>query len=130
MRIGIDVGGTFTDFFALNEDTGAIEVSKTPSTPDNPAIAVASGLRNLAQRHHILAQQPALPSPWIQASQDRCPSGCTFGIVIKLSETHTLFRQSIKTRRLHLTTITAYITPPHVITHDEDDIWPWSLDGL
>lgn len=51
--IGVDVGGTFTDFFALNEDTGAIEVSKTPSTPDNPAIAVASGLRNLAQRHHI-----------------------------------------------------------------------------
>ena len=51
--IGVDVGGTFTDFFALNEITGAIEVGKTPSTPDNPAIAVVSGLSALAQRHHI-----------------------------------------------------------------------------
>ena len=51
--IGVDVGGTFTDFFALNEASGVIEVGKTPSTPDNPAIAVVSGLRDLAERHDI-----------------------------------------------------------------------------
>ena len=51
--IGVDVGGTFTDFFALNEASGVIEVGKTPSTPDNPAIAVVDGLRDLAERHDI-----------------------------------------------------------------------------
>ena len=51
--IGVDVGGTFTDFFALNETTGVIKVGKFPSTPGNPAIAVISGLRALAERHDI-----------------------------------------------------------------------------
>ena len=51
--IGVDVGGTFTDFFALNEASGVIEVGKTLSTPDNPAIAVVAGLRELAERHDI-----------------------------------------------------------------------------
>ena len=30
--IGIDVGGTFTDVFTLNEATGAFRVAKVPST--------------------------------------------------------------------------------------------------
>ena len=31
--IGIDIGGTFTDIVALNEDTGELKVTKVPSTP-------------------------------------------------------------------------------------------------
>ena len=42
--IGVDVGGTFTDFCAFDGETGAIHVHKTPSTPDNPALAVIDGL--------------------------------------------------------------------------------------
>lgn len=34
-RIGIDVGGTFTDLAALNESTGEIFVSKSPTTPSD-----------------------------------------------------------------------------------------------
>ncbi len=37
IRVGIDTGGTFTDVVALDEDTGEIVTTKTPSTPDNPA---------------------------------------------------------------------------------------------
>ncbi|MFC5750480.1 hydantoinase/oxoprolinase family protein [Actinomadura rugatobispora] len=37
LRIGIDTGGTFTDVVALDEDTGEIVTTKTPSTPADPA---------------------------------------------------------------------------------------------
>ena len=46
--VGVDVGGTFTDFFALNELNGAFYVGKYPSTPENPAHAVTQGLIDLA----------------------------------------------------------------------------------
>jgi N-methylhydantoinase A len=45
--IGVDVGGTFTDFHALESGSGASRVLKLPSTPDNPARAIALGLTQL-----------------------------------------------------------------------------------
>jgi len=51
--IGVDVGGTFTDFFAANEATGAFHVGKTPSTPANPAEAILTGLAALCEQHDI-----------------------------------------------------------------------------
>jgi len=51
--IGVDVGGTFTDFYASNEKTGIIHVDKTPSTPDNPAQAILDGLERLCAKHQI-----------------------------------------------------------------------------
>ncbi len=51
--IGVDVGGTFTDFHILDRDGGPSFVHKTPSTPDNPADAVLRGLEALAAEHRI-----------------------------------------------------------------------------
>ncbi len=36
-RIGVDIGGTFTDGILLNEFTGEIRTGKVPSTPDDPS---------------------------------------------------------------------------------------------
>ena len=36
MKIAIDTGGTFTDVVAINEASGEITATKTPSTPDDP----------------------------------------------------------------------------------------------
>ncbi|MDN5544608.1 MAG: hypothetical protein L0H03_04985, partial [Rhodococcus sp. (in: high G+C Gram-positive bacteria)] len=33
IRVGIDTGGTFTDIVAVDDETGAIVTTKTPSTP-------------------------------------------------------------------------------------------------
>ena len=54
MKIGIDVGGTFTDFF-LVKDGSMPRVHKTLSTPEDPSIAVIQGLKELAG-----AMEPAL----------------------------------------------------------------------
>ncbi len=43
--VGIDTGGTFTDFVVL--DGGRLRVHKEPSTPDNPANAVLAGLKHV-----------------------------------------------------------------------------------
>jgi N-methylhydantoinase A len=36
-RLGIDIGGTFTDAILIDQQTGAIHTSKVPSTPGDPA---------------------------------------------------------------------------------------------
>lgn len=46
-RIGIDVGGTFTDLVAV-DDGGQVTIAKTASTPQDPSIGVLEGLRLLA----------------------------------------------------------------------------------
>jgi len=43
-RVGIDVGGTFTDFVLAPPDGSALVYYKEPSTPDDPARAVVQGL--------------------------------------------------------------------------------------
>lgn len=51
LRIGIDIGGTFTDFVVYRPGTGTIETFKLLSTPDNPAVAVVQGLEKIRQRY-------------------------------------------------------------------------------
>jgi N-methylhydantoinase A len=48
-RIGIDVGGTFTDLVAIDEGGAAI-LAKVPSTPQDPSIGVIDGLAALAAK--------------------------------------------------------------------------------
>lgn len=49
MRIGIDIGGTFTDFVVFDEEGGAFQTSKRLSTPGDPAEAVLAGLAELPE---------------------------------------------------------------------------------
>jgi len=45
MRLGIDTGGTFTDFVRLGPD--GLTVHKLRSTPDDPSLAILAGIREL-----------------------------------------------------------------------------------
>ena len=48
-RLGIDIGGTFTDIVLIADD-GSVLTQKVPSTPDNYAEGIAAGLASLLPR--------------------------------------------------------------------------------
>ncbi|GAA0912938.1 hydantoinase/oxoprolinase family protein [Nonomuraea longicatena] len=47
VRIGVDTGGTFTDVVAVDEKSGEVVTTKTPSTPANPADGFIAGIGKL-----------------------------------------------------------------------------------
>ncbi len=51
-KIGIDVGGTFTDLVVVKSD-GTPRYFKTPSTPDDPSVGVTAGLREAAADYGV-----------------------------------------------------------------------------
>ncbi|MEM9685067.1 MAG: hydantoinase/oxoprolinase family protein, partial [Pseudomonadota bacterium] len=57
--IGVDVGGTFTDFYAFGDTDGQTRacVHKTLSTPDNPARAILDGLDTLCRNDGIAPRE-------------------------------------------------------------------------
>ncbi len=55
-KIGIDVGGTFTDFLLTMED-GSSQIYKVLSTPDDPSIATVGGLEEMAKDRNISVEE-------------------------------------------------------------------------
>ena len=68
-RIGIDVGGTFTDLVAV-DDLGQTTLAKVPSTPADPSIGVLDGLQ-------LLADTLGLDRSVLLAETDRIVHGTT-----------------------------------------------------
>ena len=52
-RLGVDVGGTFTDFLLLNEATGETQTAKVPSTPEDSSVGVLNGLSKICDSSGI-----------------------------------------------------------------------------
>ena len=80
--LGIDTGGTFTDFFLM--DDGRITVYKRPSTPGDPAQAVLAGLEEMGVRTALIttrgfrdvsASAPPSPTPTSPPSSPPTSSG-------------------------------------------------------
>src|SRR5271155_1261684 len=68
-RIGVDVGGTFTDLVAV-DDFGKATLAKVPSTPDDPSIGVIDGL-------DLLAETLGTKLPALLAESERVVHGTT-----------------------------------------------------
>lgn len=59
-RLGVDVGGTFTDLLLLNDETGHAWREKVPSTPHDPSVAVIEGTRSICGKAGVKPGDVAL----------------------------------------------------------------------
>ncbi|HTH74320.1 MAG TPA: hydantoinase/oxoprolinase family protein [Trinickia sp.] len=53
LRIGVDIGGSFTDFAVLDEQTRTVRALKVFSRPDKPGSEVIAGMQGLRERFGI-----------------------------------------------------------------------------
>lgn len=56
-RLGVDVGGTFTDLLLFDDQTGQSHKTKVPSTPDDPSRAVVNGTKDICEIADISPDQ-------------------------------------------------------------------------
>jgi N-methylhydantoinase A/oxoprolinase/acetone carboxylase beta subunit len=49
-RVGVDVGGTFTDLITVDDETGRVFVHKLPTTPEDPSRGTVQGIREIASQ--------------------------------------------------------------------------------
>ena len=52
-RVGVDVGGTFTDLIYLDDETGKILVHKLPTTPADPSEGTIAGIVELTKEAEV-----------------------------------------------------------------------------
>jgi len=52
-RLGVDVGGTFTDLLLINEGTGETYTAKVPSTPEDSSIGVLNGITRICDESGV-----------------------------------------------------------------------------
>lgn len=78
-RLGIDAGGTFTDFI-LADKQGGLQLFKVLSTPTDPTTAIKNGLELITEETGITAQE-------IVSNADLCINGTTVGLNALINHT-------------------------------------------
>ena len=53
LKLGVDVGGTFTDLILVDEDNGRMVRAKTPSTPADQSVGVLNGIEKVCRLANI-----------------------------------------------------------------------------
>lgn len=71
-RLGIDAGGTFTDFI-LADRKGEVRIFKALSTPNDPTAAIRNGLK-------VIHEETGLTPEHIVSNADLCINGTTVGL--------------------------------------------------
>ncbi len=56
-RLGVDVGGTFTDLLLVDESSGHTYMAKVPSTPEDSSIGVLNGIDRICEESDIDPKQ-------------------------------------------------------------------------
>ncbi|WP_207100692.1 hydantoinase/oxoprolinase family protein [Paracoccus shandongensis] len=78
-RLGIDAGGTFTDFI-LADRKGEVRIFKALSTPNRPTEAIRNGLK-------IIEEETGLSPETIVSNADLCINGTTVGLNALITHT-------------------------------------------
>jgi N-methylhydantoinase A len=122
-RVGVDIGGTFTDLLAMDERSGRTFVLKQPSTT-SPVEAVVDGLRELDVRHKIGGSHIGYfaHGTTIGVNTLLQRSGARVGVLTTRG-----FRDVLELRRLRLPSAQDFFTPrprslvPRRLVHEIDE---------
>ena len=76
VRIGVDIGGTFTDLQIFDTRNSRIVAHKLPTTPEDPSIALVEGIKAAGRRYgftlsdvgYLITAPPLPPMPCLNAS--------------------------------------------------------------
>lgn len=71
-RLGIDAGGTFTDFILADRE-GKVRIFKALSTPQDPTLAIVNGLK-------LIEEETGIEATEIVSNADLCINGTTVGL--------------------------------------------------
>ncbi len=58
-KIGVDVGGTFTDVCMFDQNSGDVVAYKLPTTPRDPSEAISDGIRDILRINNVTPQDVA-----------------------------------------------------------------------
>lgn len=122
-RVGVDIGGTFTDLLAMDERSGRTFVLKRPSTA-SPVEAVVEGIRDLDVRHSIGGAHIGYfaHGTTIGVNTLLQRSGARVGVLTTRG-----FRDVLELRRLRLPSAQDFFTPrprslvPRRLVHEIDE---------
>lgn len=78
-RLGIDAGGTFTDFVLAGRD-GSMRLFKTLSTPQDPTVAIRNGLE-------LIREETGIDGGELVSNCDLCINGTTVGLNALITHT-------------------------------------------
>ncbi|MDR5651516.1 hydantoinase/oxoprolinase family protein [Ruixingdingia sedimenti] len=78
-RLGIDAGGTFTDFILADRD-GEVRIFKALSTPQDPTLAIRNGLK-------LIEEETGITPTEIVSNADLCINGTTVGLNALITHT-------------------------------------------
>jgi N-methylhydantoinase A len=108
IRVGVDVGGTFTDLLALDEENGQVYALKTNSTPEEPDRAIVDGLRKIQSRFEIDLARVSYFSHGTTLAVNTLlqRNGEAVGVLITKG-----FRDTLELRRLRLARSNDYFVP-------------------
>jgi N-methylhydantoinase A len=91
-RLGVDVGGTFTDLLLIDEESGETFAAKVPSTPHDASIGVLDGVAKLCSLHGIAATaiSHVLHGTTVATNTVLVSSGARVGLVVTAGYRQTL----------------------------------------
>ena len=56
-RLGVDIGGTFTDLVMVNDNNGRLFDEKVLTTPEDPSLGVIEGVKKILENNNIKASK-------------------------------------------------------------------------
>ena len=82
-KLGVDVGGTFTDVCVFDQESRQVMIHKLPSTPGDPSQAIGDGINQILEAHGIAPEELIYLAHGTTVATNACleRKGCRTGLI-------------------------------------------------